>query len=326
MGLSLHVEKGRLLKTGALSLIALALVMLVNPAVADNDKELRKQRQAAQKERQAEKNERAKRINEATRSFQAFSRELKTEYQTMLRDLDTEFELTQVEIRAQRDAEIATVEAEYQRKLMSLFTAPGATGDMQQLAEDNRAYAAELFDLRKRFAQASQEERIANEKRKHELLLERDQRALDEAAALGLTEDYAPIRATAIGDGLIRQEENWNTREEKEVVRLKERNLRTVAEFANGKNLRAWELGNLDQDFQLQWQEKAELHAVSSETLLHNTMLMQATQGGEVDQQEIMARVTELNKKNQLIRIKYKKIRDQNRIKRREEKRKLQGR
>ena len=36
--------------------------------------------------------------------------------------------------------------------------------------------------------------------------------------------------------------------------------------------------------------------------------------------------MTELNKQNQFIRIKYKKIRDQNRIKRREEKRKLQGR
>jgi hypothetical protein len=45
-----------------------------------------------------------------------------------------------------------------------------------------------------------------------------------------------------------------------------------------------------------------------------------------VSQQEIMARMTELNKQNQQIKIKYKKIRDQNRIKRREEKRKLQGR
>ncbi|MDH3713447.1 MAG: hypothetical protein OET44_06310 [Gammaproteobacteria bacterium] len=315
------------MKTTALSLITLALVVLVNPAMADDAKELRKQRQAAQKERQAEKNERARRINEATRSFQTFSRELKTEYQTMLRDLDTEFELAQVEIRAARDAEIAAVEADYQQKLMSLFTAPGASGTTpQQLEQDHKAYADETFELRKRFAAESHQERIANERRKHELLAERDQRALDEAAALGLTEDYSPILATAIGDGLTQQEESWNTRQEKEVARLKERNLRTVAEFANGEKLRAWELGNLEQDFQLQWREKAELHAVNSETLLHNTMLMQATQGGEVDQQEIMARMTELNKKNQQIKIEYKKIRDQNRIKRREEKRKLQGR
>jgi hypothetical protein len=210
---------------------------------------------------------------------------------------------------------------------MSLFTAPGASATTpQQLEEDQRAYSAEVFDLRKRFAVESHQERVANEKRKHELLAERDQRALDEAAALGLTQDYSPILATAIGDGLTQQEENWNAREEKEVVKLGERNLRTIAEFANGGKLRAWELGNLEQDFQLQWREKAELHAVSSETLLHNTMLMQAGQGSEVSQQEIMARMTELNKQNQQIKIKYKKIRDQNRIKRREEKRKLQGR
>jgi hypothetical protein len=86
--------------------------MFVGLAVADEAQELRKQRNAAQQERQAMKNQRARQINEATRSFQAFSRELKTEYQGMLRDLDTEFELAQVDIRATRDTEIASVEAE----------------------------------------------------------------------------------------------------------------------------------------------------------------------------------------------------------------------
>jgi hypothetical protein len=53
---------------------------------------------------------------------------------------------------------------------------------------------------------------------------------------------------------------------------------------------------------------------------------MQPAQSGETARQDIMSRVTELNKEKQLIKIKYKKIKDQNRIKRREEKKKIQGR
>jgi hypothetical protein len=53
---------------------------------------------------------------------------------------------------------------------------------------------------------------------------------------------------------------------------------------------------------------------------------MQAAQGGEANQQDLMNRMTELNKEKQLIKIKYKKIKDKNRINRREEKKKIQGR
>jgi len=314
------------LKPGILSLITLAFVVLVTSALAQDEQELRKQRQAAQKERQAQKNERSKQINEASSAFRAFSGELKKEYRLVLRDLDTEFELVQVDISAERDTEIAAVEAEYQQKLMSRLMSPDASGTVQNLEEDNKAYSDGLFDLRRRFAEEAQQERVANEKRKHDALAEQDERALQEAEALGLTSDYPPILATAIGDGLTKQEESWNEREKKEVAKIKQRNLRTIAEFTNGEKMRAWTLGNLEEDFGLQWDEKAELHVISSETLLQNTMLMQASQGGEVDQQEIVARMNELNKQNRLIKIKYKKIRDQNRIKRREEKRKLQGR
>ena len=81
---------------------------------------------------------------------------------------------------------------------------------------------------------------------------------------------------------------------------------------------------NLEEDFELTWREKAEDHALGAEQSLYNVLLMQAAQGGEASQQELMTRMTELNKEKQLIRIKYKKIKDKNRITRREEKKKFQ--
>ncbi len=315
------------MKTAALALTAVIIALLVNPAGAD-EKALRKERQVAQQERQAQKNERARQINEATRSFREFSRELKQEYQELLRDFDTELKLKRVELKAEQDARTAVAEAEYRQKLMSLFTTgqPADEEAMQKLQADSKAYGDELFGLRRQFAEAAQRERIASEKRKHGLLDERDARALEEADALGLTRDYPPILASAIGESLTAQEESWNARERTEVARIKQRNLRTVAEFANGAELRAWQLRNLEEDFELKWQEQAELHEVNSQLSFYNMFTLQAAQGGELDQQQMMARVTELSKQTQLIRIKYNKTRQQNRIRRGEERRKLQGR
>ncbi len=312
-----------------LSLAALALTLLVNPAAADNDKELRKQRQAAQKERQTAKNERSRQINEAIKSFREFSRQLKKDYQARLRDLDTDFQLRRVEIDAERNAAVATAEAEYQQKLMNLLTTGGEgqeTETLEKLQADMKAHADSVFELRRRFAQKSHEARIVNEKRKHAELDERDSAILEEAAALGLTKDYTPILASAIGGELTKQEESWNSRQKKEVDRIKQRNQRTLVEFTNGPKSRALELDNLQQDFELEWQEKAELQAVSTQTGFYNALLVKAMQGGEIDQQEVTARMTELNKQNQLIRIEYNKKRQQNQIKRREQQRKLQGR
>ncbi|MGB7920410.1 MAG: hypothetical protein WCF40_10150 [Desulfobacterales bacterium] len=60
--------------------------------------------------------------------------------------------------------------------------------------------------------------------------------------------------------------------------------------------------------------------------MFYNSLLMQFGQGGAVAQQEFLSKLTELNKEKQLIKIKDKKISDQNRIKRREEKKNIQGR
>jgi len=60
--------------------------------------------------------------------------------------------------------------------------------------------------------------------------------------------------------------------------------------------------------------------------MFYNSLLMQSGQDGAVAQQEFLSRLAELNKEKQLIKIKYKKINDQNKIKRREEKKKIQGR
>jgi hypothetical protein len=197
-------------------LLALALALPLNLTAAEDSKELRKQRQAAQKERQAQKKERSQEIGEATRAFREFTGELKTDYQEQVRDLDTEFELQRVELKADHDARVAGAEADFQKKLSGLFMRPGAEFDEQtigKLQAQGRAFEDQLFALRKQAADELHRERIANEQRKNELLTERDRVALDEASSLGLIRQYAPILATPIGGGLTKQEERWNERE-----------------------------------------------------------------------------------------------------------------
>lgn len=304
-------------------LLALALLSLLNPATADESKELRKQRQAAQKERKTQKSERSKEISEGTKDFREYVRDLKMDYQEQVKELDTEFELQRVELKADHDARVAGAEAEYQKKLSSLFMRPGAEFDDQaikQMQAEGKAFADELFALKKQSAEELHREQIAKEERENALLSERDRMALDEASALGLTGKYSPILATPIGDGLTKEEERWNERERKEVVKLEDRNKKTVSKFRNGEKLRKWEIGNLNEDFKLTWDEKAELHALDSQQIFYNAMFMQAAQGGQVDQQKLMADMAEINEKKKLITIEYRKVRDKNRITRREEK------
>jgi len=311
--------------TRVLSLFLLVFTFLSQPgpAMADDSKELRKQRQDAQKERQQQKNERASQINEATRAFREYARDLKTDYREQLQDLDTEFELRRVELKADHNARVAGAEAENQKKLMALFMNPGVEftdQTVQQLQAEAKTFADALFDLKKQSAKELQGELIANEERKNTLLAELDQMALDEAARLGLTDKYALILAAPIGDGLTKQEERWNDREKKEVVKIEERNRKTLSEFRNGDKLRQWEIGNLNEDFKLAWDEKARLHALQSERIFYNTLSMQAAHGEQLDRQKLIAQMAELNEKTQLINIEYRKIRDKNRITRREEK------
>ena len=309
-----------------LPLLALALALLADSATAAESKELRKQRQDAQKERQAQKNERNSEINEATRAFREYTRDLKVDYQEQVKELDTDFELRRVELKADHDVRIAGAEAEYQKKLSSLFMNPGGEFDEQaieRMQAEGKAFADEQFALRRQSAEELHRERIASEERKNELLTEADQMALDEASSLELTRKYPPILATPIGDGLTKQEQRWNKQEKKEVVKLEKRNRKTVSAFRNGGKLRKWEIEKLNEDFKLTWDEKAELYALDSQQLFYNAMFMQAAQGGKIDQQDFMAKLAEINEQKKLINIEYRKIRDQNRIKRRKEKKAL---
>ena len=318
-----------MLKLTCVSIITLALVFPLCEAAAAESKELRKQCQEAQKERQEKKKQRAAEIAEATKSFQEFARNLKAETQEKVKELDVEFELKRVELKADGSAKVAVAEAEYQKKVASLFMKPGVQFDAEttkKMQADGKAYADELFVLQKESAEVLHKEMISSEKRKNELLTQMDQLALEKAASLGLMKEYDPILATPLGDGLTKQEEQWNDREYKEVAKIKERNQYTISEFEYGATLRAWEIKNREEDFELTWQEKAEEHALGAEQIFYNSLLMQSGQDGAVVQQEFLSRLAELNKEKQLIKIKYKKISDQNRIKRREEKKKIQGR
>jgi hypothetical protein len=306
-----------------LPLLVLALVFHAGAATAADSKELKKQRQAAQKERQLKKNERSKEISEATRAFREYTRDLKVEYRERAKDLDTEFELQRIELKADHDTRVAGAQAEYQKKMSGLFMRPGVEFDEQtveKLQAEGRAFADEMFALEKQSAKDLQDARIANEVNKNKAWSEMDELALQEGASLGLGDDYAPILATPIGDGLTKSEERWNEREKKEVAKLAERNRKTLSEFRNGRELRDWQLANMKEDFEVTWDEKAELHALESEQLFYNALFMQAAQGGQVDQQKFMAEMAEIGEKKKLVSIKYRKERDKERVRRREEK------
>lgn len=307
-----------------LTLFLMAFMVLSYPgfASAADSKEVYKQRQDAQRERQQKKNERNRSLADATRAFRSYTQGLKMDYREQVRSLDTEFQLRRVELNAEHNARVASAEADYQKKLSSLFMNPeGELTDehIQKMQADQKAYADVLFKLKKQSADELHAERIANQEKKNGLFDEMDKLALDEAKSLGLTDKYAPILAAPIGGELTRQEQQWNEREKKEVVRLEERNKKALSEFRNGTELRKWEIGNLNEDFKLTWEKKAKLHALESEQVFLNTLFMQAAQGKQLDQQKMMAKIAELNEKKRLIDIEYKKNRDKNRITRREE-------
>ena len=303
-------------------LLALAFVFPASLTAADDSKELRKQRQDAQRARQQQVIERNKEINEATKAFREYTRDLKIQYREQTRDLDTEFKLREVELKADHDARVAGAEAEYQKKLMGLFMNPGVEftdETVQQMQSEAKAFSDALFDLKKQSAEELHEALIANEESKNALWTEMDQMALGEAESLGLTRTYPPILATPLGDGLTTQEERWNDKEKKDVVKLEERNSKALSEFRNGAELRKWETGNLNEHFKLTWEERARLHELDSEQGFYNTLFIQAAQGRQFDQQKLIAQMAELNEQKKLIGIEYKAIRDKNRITRRED-------
>jgi hypothetical protein len=307
-------------------MISLAAVLPIGTSVAVDDKSVKAERQEAQKFRQQQKNERNREIRDASQSFREFTRDLKKEYQESARDLDIDFKLRQVDMRAERNAKIAETEVEMQQKITQLFLNPGESNDAaapDQLKADMKSYSDQLFEIKKQAAIEEHSENIKNELEKHRLMDERDAAALDMASDLGLRGNYEPILAKPIGDGLTKQEENWNAREKKEVEKLFKSNQRLLGEFLYGKKLRAWELDNKRADFDLEWQKKSELHTLNLEQSYFNSLFMQSSTDGEFDQKAFNERMSEFQKQNRLINIKYKKIRDKNRIKRTEQRREI---
>lgn len=305
-------------------MISLAVVLPVGTSVAVDDKSVKAERQETQKLRQQQKNERNREIQNASRSFREFTRDLKKEYQERARDLDTNFKLQQVDMRAERNAKIAETEAEMQQKTIQLFLNPSESNDdaaLDQLKADMKSYSDQLFEIKKQAAIEEHSENMKNELEKHRLMDERDAAALDMASDLGLRGKYEPILAKPIGDGLTKQEEDWNAREKKEVEKLFNSNQRLLGEFLYGKKLREWELNNKRADFDLEWQKKSELHTLNLEQSYYNSLFMQSSTDGEFDQKAFNERMSEIQKQNRLINIKYKKIRDKNRIKRTEQRR-----
>ena len=306
--------------------MSFVLAVALSPAHAQDADQLRDQRRASQKERQLEKSERNRLIKDATKEFKDFARDLRAEYRDRINELETEFELKRVELRAGHDAKLAAAEAEYQKKLAELISQPGVRLDestIEELRTKAKAFSDELFQMRKEAAVDLLRGRVAKETRQNEILTEQDRQALDKAASLGLLQDYSPILATAVGDGLTSQEERWNEREGEEVLRLKDRNAKLLNEFTSGEALRQWEIKNLKEDFQLEWAEKSELQALESEEYFYNALLVQAAKNPSFDQKKAASKLTQLAKQKKAIQTRYKEIRDKNRLARREEKKEL---
>lgn len=305
-------------------LLAFAVPLVVLKAA--DDAELRQQRMAAQKERQDRKNERSTEINNATRQFREFVRDLKAETREEARDLDTEFQLRRVELNADHQTRMAEVNAEYQTALSSAYA--GATGDSgentaQYIQEKLTERMTRQFELEKQSAEELHQAKIGIEERKHELWAGYDRRAIEEAESLGLTGDYEPILARPIGGELTNQEEQWNAREPKDIEKLKQRNEMLLSEFRTGGALRAWELANLQEDFDLTWQEKSELREVEAQTPLPNLLAMPGAETGPEAQQNLMAKLAELEKEKRLIKIKYDQMQNKETIMRREERKEI---
>lgn len=305
--------------------IAFALHFMAGPVAAAEDPELRKQRLEAQRERQQQVNDRNREINAARADFRSLAKTLKVDYREQARDLDTELELRTVDIKADHDARINNAEAEYQSKIMGLFMNPEGSEapSAEQMGAEAKAHADKIFALKKQYAEALHAEVMATEKQKNDLLTEMDRKALDEAATLGLTGAYAPVLASPIGGELTTQEQRWNEREKKAVEKHAAQNSKILAEFRNGAKLRQWEIDNRDEDFRLTWEEKEKEQALDLEQAVLNTQLTAAAQGGQMNQPQWMQQLQELGVKKRAINTEYRKIRDKNRIKRREERKAL---
>lgn len=304
----------------------IAACILFNPSVNAADKELRKQQAAAQKEQRLQIKERSELIRDAKRSFKELTREINNENRERIAELETEFNLTRVDLRAANEARVAVAEADHQKKLMDLFMDPSGKFDeqkLQQMETDFKKHSDELFALKKQSAEEVHQATVKHIINKNKIYDEGDHRILEEASTLGLTDEYSPILITPTGGAHTKQEERLNENEKKNVVKIKQANMKLLSRYRNGKELRGWETQNIEEDFKITWEENAKLHDLNSQQMLYNNLLMGAFQGKAFNHQELTEKIAENNKKKSLITIEYKKIRDKNRIKRNKTKKEI---
>lgn len=295
-------------------------------AVATDDRQLRALRKEAQRERQQQRKQRNQQLADAARTFRADTGNLAAEYRERARTIDTEFSLEEVGLNAELDAEVAGLEAELQKRMGSALTAGNESemmAHLQTMGKESAEHQNRIFEARKQGAVRIQEARLRARARRDTLFLEMDEQALQRAAALGLTWAPDPILATPVGGEMTRSDEQWNDREFKEIERIRERHAGLLSEFANGERLRAWERANLEQDFTLEWEERSELQALQSQQTLFTTFLMQPTNGGAPDGQSYIDQLADIGEQQRLIKIRFEQIRQENTIRRREEKRSL---
>ena len=314
-----------------LLLIPLLLICLAPPAAvsaADDDKELRQQRREAAKERREQSRERDREIRDAQSELRDYARELQSDYRDRIESLKTEFELQRVELRSQREARVAEAQAEFTKQLQSsLVRQPGeeqAGRNLAELQKQAEAYAEELFRIRKAAAAELHAAEMDNLQQQHELLNQMDREILDQAKSLGLTDDISPVLAQAIGGELTEKEQRWNEKQGKHVEKLMAKNQRLLRPYRSGSALREWERDNRNQDFELEWQEQEELNRLEAMNSFYSLFMLQPGDGdAATSREELMNKLAEQQKQRELIRIKYKKLQDQNRIKRRQQKKEL---
>lgn len=312
-----------ILLTGLLGLV-LALPQAYAPALAQDEKELRAQRGEANRVRSEERKQRNQELSDATRELREYSRELEAAYKLEAGDLETAFRLQEVQLRADSAARIARAETEFQKEFTGAMFNQGAEPDAQRLqamGDNAKAYGEGLFTLKRQAAEELHRARMQAEGEKDRLRDTLDQSVLARAAELGLTRDYAPIVARPIGGELTRQEEQWNQREEQEVAKIAARNAKLLAPYRNGQRLREWERATAEEDFRLKWEEEAERQAVTAQHSVYGALLQ--PEQGDAAGQAFLERAAELAEQERLIQIRYQQIKQENTIKRREEKKRI---
>jgi len=319
-------------RTGAeqLKLSFLTLMLLLSSMTntyAMDEKALRAERNKAQKQRQVEVNQRNRSNHESFAQFRTFIRELNKEVKEKTRELDTQYRIQKIELKGQRDMKMVEAETNMQKKISELLLNQGAENKVSaaQFKAQIKTHADEVFNIKKQAANEEQKEYIDNETAKHKLLTKRDKKALEKAKELGLLDKKTRILAEPIGGSLTKREEQWNEREKKEVEKIHANNKRQLVEFNKGEEIREWEINNKHEDFNLKWEKETELHALNQEQVFYNALMFQPTEKGQSRQKEMSEKIAEISKRNRMINIKYKTIKNQNRVKRSEQRRKIRG-